>query len=147
MTSGWKKNLLDFLAIEIDKARVSAQKTDEASNFIMTGDKYHAQKAAELTDQYLKRLEKLRDEIITSGDEIKTKAEPVSCVDIEYKDGARLKFILVNTAVSLTRYLFISIDSPLGKAVLNKKDGDVFSYSLNLGNKESNFSGKVLRIE
>src|SRR3990172_2777571 len=125
MTSEWKKSLLEILDTEIESAKVSVAKTDEASKFIVTGwsqsgDKYHAQMAADLAASYLKRLKDIRNEIEKSEVKVMHKVEPVSFVEVEYEDRSKLSFTYVANGVSLTRSLFISTNSPLGKAILGK---------------------------
>lgn len=160
MTPNRKKSLLVFLEGEIKKARENAYKADEASKFIMTGpsqsgdkqslplrDKYHVEKAADLTHEYLQRLELLKKEIKAADETPKDTVEPVSLVEIEYDDKSRLQFILVKNAVSLAKHLFISTDSPLGRAILSKKVGDEFSYTLKQNDSQKRYSGRIVRVE
>jgi transcription elongation GreA/GreB family factor len=157
-----KDEILKYLDRELLKIRESAKVTDEASKFTMTGysqagdkkslakeylGKYHTTKAAELTEEYLKRLEKLKNEIIKSSDTVKNEAVPETSIDIKYDDGTTLSFILVDSAISLREYLFISSDSPLGKAVSGKKEGDIFSYTMDQQGQKIDFTGKILKIE
>ncbi|OGM37924.1 hypothetical protein A3F01_02875 [Candidatus Woesebacteria bacterium RIFCSPHIGHO2_12_FULL_38_11] len=140
------------MEVEIQKAKENAKKTDEASKFIVTGpsqsgDKYHAQNAASLAQSYVNRLEELKLEISSAKDGVSQVAEPESFIEIEYEDKSTLEFYLVDNAVSLTRFLFISKDSPLGLALIGKKVGDSFSYELEENSSKRKFSGKILLIE
>lgn len=160
MTKEKKKKVLDFLDLEIEKVKTSAAKTSDAAGFVMSGfseagdkqsltlrDKYHAEKTAELTKQYLERLKALRKEIENSSVGVVNKAAPISYIKIRYEDGSELEFFLVENAASVTRFVFISKDSPLGKAVLGKKTGESFSYKLEDGMGKRSFSGKIVGLE
>jgi len=141
--------LIGLLALEIEKIKESAQKTDEAANMVTTGlsesgDKYHTQGAADLTKSYLKRLNLLKKELESATKDNSKTAKPPCFLQISFSDGGFTELYLVKNAVSLPSISFISSDSPLGKAVYGKKAGDIFSYSLNDSN---NYSGKIVEIE
>jgi transcription elongation GreA/GreB family factor len=144
-----KDEILRTLNIEILKIRESARKTDEASKLLTgwsaSGDKHHQQMAASLTDDYLERLSALKKEISETSDEISKTAQPVSLLKVVYDDAETLEFVLVQNAVSTPRFVFISQNSPLGKAVIDKAEGDAFSYSL--GENGKNYSGRILSLE
>src|SRR3990172_5810629 len=138
-----KKMILDFLEGEIMRARLNAIKTDEASKFVVTGpsqsgDKYHAQNAASLAASYVARLENLKKEISEADIALAQIVKPGSHIEIEYADASRLDFYLVDNAVKVTRFLFVSERSPLGSAIMGKKVGDNFGYELeNAGGRRS----------
>ncbi len=145
-----KDEILKTLNIEILKIRESARKTDEASKIHLTGgsasgDKYHPQMAASLTNEYLERLSSLKKEVSNATELISKIAQPVSFLKVIYDDAETLEFVLVENAVSTLRFIFISKNSPLGKAVLGKTEGDAFSYSL--GENGNNYSGRILSLE
>ena len=142
------QNILRKLNLEIVKIRENAEKTDEATKERLTGwsasgDKYHAQAAADLTKGYLKRLELLKKELEEAPTEIPKTIKPPCMVKVEYSDGGVAELILVKNAVSFSGTSFISIDSPLGKAVLDKSLGDTFSYNSAGGNI---YSAKIVAI-
>jgi transcription elongation GreA/GreB family factor len=144
-----KDQILKLLDVEIEKIRESANKTDEASKVRLTGwsaagDKYHAMAAADLIKNYLKRLELLKKELEKAQDETPTKVKPPCLLGVSYDDGSVAELFLVKNAVSLASTSFISVKSPLGKAVLGKSKDDTFSYKLDSGKK---FSGKIIMIE
>ena len=152
MTKERKNETLVFLELEIQRAKENAEKTDEASKFIMTGpsqsgDKYHAQNAAALAKSYVKRLEKLKKEIQEAKEEPETIVKPTCYIEVEYDDGSKLNFYLVENAVSLAGFLFISSLSPLGSSILEKKVGETFTYEFQKDGAKRKFSGKIVRIE
>jgi transcription elongation GreA/GreB family factor len=152
MTSEWKTKLLVYLESEVHKARRNAAETDLASQFVVTGpsqsgDKYHSVKAAELTEKYLANLLNLKKEIENEPVKAVDAAKPICFVGIAYTDGGILTFTYVNKAVSLTQFLFVSKDSPLGRAILGKKAGDDFSYSLDEGMGNKLFKGTITKLE
>ena len=141
--------ILKLLDIEIYKIRESAKKTDEASKVKLTGwsaagDKYHALAAADLADSFLKRLEFLKNELQKGFTDNIQVVNPPCYLRIKYDDGQTAELYLVKNAVSLPGISFISVDSPLGKAVLGKKINDVFNYELENGNK---YSGIIIELE
>ncbi len=145
-----KAEILKALDLEILNIRESAQKTDEASRVPLigwsaSGDKYHAEMAASLANEYLERLSSLKKEISGANDEPSEFAQPVSLLKVKYDDSETLEFVLVENAVSTSRFIFVSKNSPLGKAVLGKKEGDTFSYTL--GDEGKNHSGQILSLE
>lgn len=152
MTSEWKEHLLSLLEAEVESAKEYVSKTDEALKFTVTGwsqsgDKYHAQVAAQMTRDYLGRIEKLKSEVENAKIRSLDKVEPVSFVEIKYDDGSSLSFTFVTNGVSLTRTLFISKDSALGKAIFGRKVGESFYYELVGGENTRKFSGKIVRID
>lgn len=152
MTHERKGQLLEFLGLEIKRVKEVARKADEASKFILTGpsqsgDRYHSENAAELAKSYLKRLEKLVEEVKSAKEEILKLAQPVCFVEIEYEDKGRLSFVLVENALTTPGQVFISKNSPLGTAVLGKGEQESFSYELTDATDKKVFSGKVVKVE
>lgn len=151
MTKEEKDLLQNYIKEEIQKAKQSALQADEASKFIISGpsqsgDRYHAQNAADLANAYVLELEKLNKEIENAKEEINEYIKPVSHVEVRYDDGNNLDFYLVENAASLTRFLFISKGSPLGNSIVGKKVGDTFNYKLGEGDSQKTFSGKILKV-
>lgn len=152
VTGEKKKELIEFIDTEIARLRQSAAQADEASKFIVTGpsqsgDKYHSENSAALAQEYLFRVIKLKKEIESADENPNIVALPVSSVEIEYEDANRLSFYLVKNAVSLTRFLFISLESPLGHAVFGKKVGERISYTPDSTKGTRFYSAKVIKIE
>lgn len=151
MTKEEKNTLLTYIKSEVQKAKENAAKADEASKFIVSGpsqsgDKYHAQNAADLANSYVKELEKLNSEINGVNEEIAQFVKPISHVEVKYDDGNNLDFYFVEHAASLTKILFISRQSPLGVSIFGKKAGETFSYELGEGGEKRAFSGKILSV-
>lgn len=152
MTTEKKDLLLHYIESEIQKAKENALKADEASKLIVSGsrrsgDKDHLQNVADLAQLYVSNLEKLKKEIVDAKNETADVARPVCYIEIKYDDGSNLDFYLVDNAVSLTQFLFVSVKLPLGKAILGKKVGDNFNYVLEDNVSKRTFSAKVLKIE
>lgn len=152
MTTEKKDLLLRYIESEIQKAKENALKADEASKLIISrpsqsGDQYHAQKAADLAQLYVSNLERLKKEISDARNETVDVIKPVCYVEIRYDDGSNLDFYLVKNAVSLTKFLLISVNSPFGSVVLGKKSGESFSYELRGGEGTKVFSGKIIKVE
>jgi len=152
MTKEEKDILLVYIKEEIRKAKENADKADEASKFIISGpsqsgDRYHAQNAADLAGAYVQELEKLNKEISNTSETVNESVKPVSHVEIRYDDGNSLDFYLVENAASLTRFLFISKTSPIGVSIIGKKVGESFSYKLGEAENIRTFSGKILKVE
>ena len=144
-----KEEIRSILSLELNKIRESAEKTDEATKERLTGwsaagDKYHAQAASDLTKSYLQKLELLDKELKSSSDTTPERVEPPCLIRIEYSDGNQAEFLLVENGVSLPEISFISVLSPLGKAILGKKAEEIFSYDSVDGNK---YKGKIISIE
>lgn len=152
MTKERKSQLLKLLESEIVKAKANAQKADEASKFKISGpsesgDKYHSEKAADLALGYLKNLEGLKKEIEAAREVAVNRAEPVCYVEVQFTDLTSMNFILVEKAVSMTGYLFLSTESPLGKAVFGKGVGSAFNYRPQSSDNSADVSGKIIAIE
>ncbi|MFC1600566.1 GreA/GreB family elongation factor [Patescibacteria group bacterium] len=144
-----KEEILKLLDAEISKIQESAKKTDEASKQKLTGysaagDKYHAMGASDMAKSYLKRLEsRLKDELKKAPDGTPEKVKTPCVVKLLYDDGAVNELILVENAVSLPSISFISVNSPLGRAILDRSINEVFGYNLD---GEKKFSGKIISI-
>lgn len=140
-----KQEIQKTLNTEIGRVRESAKITDEASksvlmNKLSSADKDRSEAAVELANNYLDRLELLKKEFAKTPEKTPEFVENGSLVEVVYDDGEVAELVLVKNAVSLPGLSFISVDSPLGKAVLGKSEGDNFSYDLENGKK---YSGKI----
>jgi hypothetical protein len=111
------------------------------------GDKYHSESAAELAKNYLSSLKSLREEITSSPDKTYSVAKPISFIVLGYDNGERTEFYYVKKGALLRGTLFMTPDSPIGKAVYGKKEGDSFSYEIEKGDEKVSYSGRIVNIE
>ena len=146
-----KDKLLGLINLEIGKVSLSVTKTSEDKKIrrsrSQAGDRYHAESAALITQKYLSALKSLRKEIISCSDGPSSSAKPVSYVVLEYDNGERVEFYFVKNRALVTGVLLITQDSPIGKAILNKKEGGAFSYNIKKGEETITYSGKVKQVE
>ncbi len=140
MTKSKKEELLKLINLEIGKVGISTEK-------ISAGDKYHSESAAELAQEFLLNLKRLRDEVENANDEKSATAAPVSYLELSYETGERVKFYLVEKNALLPGILLITSNSPIGKAVKDKKEGDRFSYETEPHGQTKTFTGKIDKIE
>ncbi len=153
MTKSRKNELLRLINIELGKAEISTEKTSAdvktfgKYSWSESGDKYHSESAAELAQEFLANLRKLCEEVESVNDEKSDSASPVSYIEISYDSGETAKFYLVNKNALLPGILLITPNSPIGKAVIGKKEKDGFSYEIISAAKKKVFSGKILKIE
>ena len=95
----------------------------------------------------------MRDEILSSSDTDSQRVELPCFVKVRYKDGNEMscragsgsarEFLLASSAASLSGVVIISKDSPLGKAVMGKDQGDNFTYKLD---KSREFEGIIEEV-
>lgn len=148
-----KEALLKLINLEIEKAQISTEKTSvDVKTFgkyswSESGDKYHSESAAQLAQEYLANLRKLREEVEASNKEKSAVALPISYVEIVYDSRESAKFYFVNKGALLPGVLLITPSSPIGQAINNKKEGDSFSYQIGKGDKTKEFKGKIVKVE
>lgn len=153
MLKGRKENLLKLINLEIGKVKLSTENSNtKASNIReyslpLIGDKYHAESTVELAQEYYQNLVKLREEINNCSDDVSKLASPVSYVELNYKSGESINFYLVIKGALLPGVLIITSNSPIGKAVRGKKEGDSFSYQIDTGGGKTEHSGVVQKVE
>jgi transcription elongation GreA/GreB family factor len=140
MTKSKKEEFLKLINLEIGKVGISTEKTS-------AGDKYHSESAAELAQEFLLNLKKLRDEVENTNDEKSDIAASVSYLELSYETGERVKFYLVEKNALLPGILLITTSSPIGKEVRDKKEGDRFSYEIKSHGQTKTFAGKIDKIE
>lgn len=152
MVSEQKVKLLNFIDSEIVRVTESADKvkvtlSHSLSGYSIAGEMFHAQNTQGMVNQYLERLKKLKSEVEKASDGVSEDVRPVCSVNVRYEDGNILGFYFVKEAVSLPGYLLISVDSPFGKAIIGKKEGDMFKYAIVQDGVNKSFKGNILKIE
>ncbi len=147
-----KSELLEKLNQEIERVRVLAEKSATAAKRAkgfsrsMQGDRRYFEEADRITQESLANLMALKKEIEAASEEIVKIAQPVSFINLEDENGEDY-FYLVNRPANLSGIQLLTPDSPLGKAILGKKEGEKFSYQLEREGQTTTFSGRIKKIE
>jgi transcription elongation GreA/GreB family factor len=152
MIKSRKEELLRLIKVEVGKAKLMRDMTGfDVRNFgtisWRKSDKYQAEDAAELTNKYFENLTKLLDEVKSASDSACETVTPVSFVEISYKSGEKVKLYLVESSTLLPGVLLITPKSPIGRAIVGKKQGDNFSYEIVKEDSKITYSGKIEKIE
>lgn len=146
-------NLYLLLKEEVARAQKVADEVRNAANEIarssynslsQSGDRFHSQGQADIAMERVKRLTSVLEKV---EKESKNKAPesitPVCFVNLEYKDGAKDGFYFVDEPLSLADYKFVSVNSPFGIILKDKKVGDNFEYLIS----EAKRTGRIISIE
>jgi hypothetical protein len=147
------KQLLKKLDIEIKKAEKRASETQRSASEIarsaanspsQSGDRTHAEGQALITAQSLQKLEDLKSEVKESVNKPAQNIVQSPCfLEVIYDDGLTDSFYLVETPVNIGGIKLVSVDSLLGKSVLNKNNEDKFRVERkDLGIRK----GKIINI-
>lgn len=145
-------DLLTTVNQEIHKAQAIAQRSKEDANALShgavaspssSGDREHAQNQATINAANLQKLIDFKTQLEDHIHNQSHTAEAVSFIEIEFEDGSRNTFYLVESPIYLSTFKFISTNSPLGQAILGKTIGERFAYGI-AGQK---FSGKIVNLE
>ena len=131
--------LKKVLEKEIQDAQVSAVKVRDESNKINRetadswsagGDRYHASTQADIVEKRLEDLKLCLKEVDkASGTDIPKKVTKTCYVELEIEGGLKHNiFVLNNTATISTDAKIVSAGSPLGKAIVGKKEGANIKY-------------------
>ncbi len=137
-----KNQLLEKINSELVRLEEIAKKTREDANFIAqgalaspsaSGDREHAQNQAMINLHRLGILKALKEEV----------EKGVGRYEVEYNDGRQESFYLVKHPVILAGFKLISSQSPLGKAIVNKKKGQTFRYKV----EKATIRGKIVTCE
>jgi transcription elongation GreA/GreB family factor len=155
MQEARKKEFLKKLNQEIKKARHLAKSRQKAAKEFASasrsqqGDRLYFEDANHMARGYLNRLLSLKKEVT---DNQKTQKRPktvksVSFVTLEYQDKHKNSFYFTSTGVTLPGLQLITPNSPLGKTIQGKKEGEKFSYQIRRDDQTLSFSGQVIKIE
>ena len=137
-----RKQLLTLKKVlekEIQDAQLSAVKVRYESNKINRetsdswsagGDRYHASSQADIVEKRLEDMELCLGEVEKAcKDDIPKKVTKTCYVELEIKGGVKHNmFVLINTATIPTEAKIVSAISPLGKAIVGKKEGATIKY-------------------
>lgn len=146
-------DLLNAVSKEVEKAQEFAQKTKDsadeiaktsATSWSAAGDREHSRGQAIITEENLKRLSSIKDEVKQAVDIAQPESvTPICFVEIQYNDMRKDSFYLVNMPMRVSGMKLVSASSPLGLVLLGKKINDSFQFD----NGEQTIIGKVLSIE
>lgn len=130
-------------------AKESKFAADEVSgglvaSYSAAGDAEHARNSANLSIEKAKGVKNLMEEIkkAISLETPKT-VVPVCCVSVKFIDGSSKDLFLVRHPMSISGFNLISVDSPIGKSLLNKNIGSRFSYVL----EDQRFDGEIIGLD
>lgn len=147
-----KQVFLEKIDQEIKKARAVAQKravaARRAKSFSRSqqGDRRYFEDADQIAQESLANLLCLKKEVENSSDKPAKKALPVAFITIQ-EAGETTSFYLVNNSAPLEKIQLLTPNSPLGKAVEGKKEGEKFSYQIEKDNQKTTYSGQIKRVE
>ena len=148
-----KKPFLEKLDREIKKARVLAGKTTAAAKRAKAfsrsqqGDRRYFEEAGRMGQESLTNLLALKEEVLASSNQPAKEASPVAFVTLEDEDGEINSFYFLNRSAGLSNLQLLTPASPLGKALLGKKEGDKFSYRIEKEGLITTYSGKIKKVE
>ncbi len=131
-----------------EAASKSSESANEASSgltasYSAAGDAEHARNTANLSIQKHGLIKKLVEELEEAVNEkVPDTISPVTFVVLEYANGKRKSFYVVENPTYINGYNLISIISPIGRGIGEKKIGDSFSYIVS----DEVYAGKILEI-
>lgn len=137
-----RKQLLTLRKVlekEIQDAQLSAEKVRYESNKINRetadswssgGDRYHASTQADIVEKRVEDLKLCLDEVAKACESTIPKKVTKTCyVELEIEGGVKHNiFVLNNTATIPIEAKIVSAISPLGKAIVGKKEGANIKY-------------------
>ncbi len=144
--------LKPLLEKELQKAKLRYEKVRESAAEIarsaynspsQSGDRFHSQGQSDIAEEDVKRFERVLEEIEKETEKDKPDKTTAFCwVELEYDNGERDNFYIVNDPLSIPGYKFVSSKSPFGKVLIDKKVGDSLIFETN----ELKKTGKIVMI-
>ena len=122
--------LLRIVDLELQKAQKYYDVTKESAHEIaktaltshsQAGDRFHSQGAMEISKERLNGILKLKEELERIKDRKELYFTEVPC----YIKTDKTDFYLVKNAILITGVKLVSLQSELGKEIINKQAGDV----------------------
>lgn len=147
-----QKELLEIVKTHLDKARVAATEARWAAKRMrgasrsQQGDRKFFENAADLAESNLAELEELSKVIDNQKIDTKKLVEPICTVELEFGKGEKTKFFFIPARAGITDSRFLTPQSPLGQAILDKKTGEKFAYEIDQEGQRKSFSGKITKI-
>ena len=112
-----------------------------------SGERVAYELSAALAEATLNKFLSLQKEIESCSNENVQIIQPVCYLDIDYGDGENEHCYLVNNSVQMEDITFISPQSALGEAILNKKAGELITYVVSRDNGNYPVSCKIVLVE
>ncbi|MFC1726975.1 GreA/GreB family elongation factor [Patescibacteria group bacterium] len=153
MKSSRKKILLKELSSEIKKSKITALSSRETAKDFrrasrsQQGDRRLYENAADLAESKHEELLEFQKELTQISETESKTVTPFSYVEIKYDDGQVGQLYFTPKRVQLQNLFLVSQESPLGKAIMNKKLKDKFSFEIPRGEQVTKVSGLILKIE
>lgn len=116
----------------VDKTRQDAYEVAQsaAGSPSQSGDRFHANAQADIVEKRLEDMKLCLKEVdIASGTDIPKKVTKTCYVELEIEGGVQHNiFVLNNTATISIEAKIVSVESPLGKAIIGKETNQKFEY-------------------
>ena len=147
------KELLLRVEKEIKIAERVVEKNKKAANLIgggmasgysIAGDLEHARNTALLSEKRLDGLKNLQQVLTIFLAQPAAIINPPCFLNVRYEGAEAKELFCVRNPIHFPDLNLVSADSPLGKALLNHKSGDTFSYLLSDGRK---ITGEIILVE
>jgi transcription elongation GreA/GreB family factor len=145
------EEILGAVEKEVAKAERAAENTKQSADEIartaahspsQSGDSVHSSGQAHITQEYLARVVSFKHRLVGAQSETPGTIEAPCFVDLKFADGRETALYLVHDPVTITGFTLVSASSPLGLALIGKKVGSKFAYSVN-GTKQT---GEIVNV-
>ena len=147
------QKLQELLLKELEKAKERERKVKEAADEIarasynspsQSGDRFHSQSQADIAKENVERLESILKKVEEElQNPVPESIAPICWINLEYEDGGKDEFFLLDEPLSIPGYKFVSSNSPFGLVLAGKRVGDNFKYKIPGFTK----IGKILQIQ
>ena len=130
-----KMYLLRQINAEIKRRLQYVEGAKEVTNSFISaspsesGDRLLYRLLYQLADSALDKLIQLKNEIESSSNDTVTIIAPPCYIEIRFPEGDVESFYLVNNVANIDGIDFVSSKSPLGKALLGRRQGEKVTYS------------------
>jgi len=132
------QKLFKVLGEELEKAKDRERKVKEAADEIarsaynspsQSGDRFHSQSQADIAKENVERLENILKKVEKElQNPVPESITPVCWINLEYEDGGKDGFFLLDEPLSISGYKFVSSNSPFGNKLKGKKVGEKFEF-------------------
>lgn len=154
MNAKRKEQLLDLLEKAVLQKQGSLREKVAASQEIaqagmgshsINSERHVAETVAETAKKFVDELLALKQEITNSPDGLVTKVATPCWIEIEYDHPvtARVGFYFLSVPILLSGVKIISLNSPLGKAIMGKGIGNHIEYQ----SSEGKITGVIRNLE
>ena len=153
MLKNHQDTLIRALEAEIKKARKTAEKSRATAKEFrrasrsQQGDRRLYETAADLAESKLEELIVFKKTLENIPIKKNQRVEPFSFVKVEYDNGTVSPFHFVPQRIHLQDKLLVTPESPLGQAVIGKKEGEKFTFKIKRDGRTATNSGKIVKVE